>query len=104
MKNHNSAAYYALSIDHFTSELGYALLGYPPLLQLMTFASILLEWTGPLLLLLPVALMTRFLFRGLELEVPPGLIVLVSRNLLLLFVGVELFIALRFTSEEANTG
>jgi len=49
-----SAAYYALSIDHFTSELGYALVGYPRLLQLLTFASILLEWTGPLLLLLPI--------------------------------------------------
>jgi hypothetical protein len=49
-----SATYYALSIDQFTSELGYALLGYPRLLQGLTIAAILLEWIGPLLLLMPV--------------------------------------------------
>jgi hypothetical protein len=49
-----SATYYALSIDHFTSELGYVLLGYPRLLQFLTVVAILLEWIGPLLLLLPL--------------------------------------------------
>lgn len=49
-----SATYYALSIDHFTSDLGYVLLGYPRLLQVLTLAAILLEWIGPLLLLMPL--------------------------------------------------
>lgn len=49
-----SATYYALSIDHFTSELGYFLLSYPRLLQVLTFSAILLEWIGPLLLLVPI--------------------------------------------------
>jgi len=49
-----SAVYYALSIDHFTSEVGYVLLGYPRLLQLLTLASLLLESVGPWLLLMPV--------------------------------------------------
>jgi hypothetical protein len=49
-----SATYYALSIDHFTSELGYVLLEYPRLLQALTAFAILLEWIGPLLLLIPI--------------------------------------------------
>jgi hypothetical protein len=49
-----SATWYALSIDHFTSELGYVLLSYPRLLQALTVAAILLEWIGPLLLLIPI--------------------------------------------------
>jgi hypothetical protein len=49
-----SATYYALSIDHFTSELGYVLLSYPRLLQALTLGAILLEWIGPLLLLIPI--------------------------------------------------
>jgi hypothetical protein len=48
-----SATYYALSIDHFTSELGYLLLEYPRLLQALTVAAMLLESVGPLLLLIP---------------------------------------------------
>jgi hypothetical protein len=48
-----SAAYYALSIDHFTSPLGYALLRYPTLLQWLTLSSIVLEAVGPLLLFVP---------------------------------------------------
>lgn len=49
-----SATWYALSIDHFTSELGYVLLGHPRLLQALTMSAILLEWVGPLLLLIPI--------------------------------------------------
>ncbi|MGH2754392.1 MAG: glycosyltransferase 87 family protein [Actinomycetota bacterium] len=54
-----------------------------------------ITWT--ILLLLPVALMTVAIFRYWELEVPPGLIALVLRNLLFLFVGIELLLALRRT-------
>jgi hypothetical protein len=49
-----SAAYYALAIDHFTSELGYLLLQFPALLWTLTVSSILLEWIGPLLLFAPL--------------------------------------------------
>ena len=46
-------------------------------------------------LLLPIALLTQLVFRYAGVEQPPGLIYLTFRNLLLLFMGVELFIALR---------
>jgi hypothetical protein len=46
-------------------------------------------------LLLPIALLTQLVFRYAGVEEPPGLIYLTFRNLLLLFMGVELFIALR---------
>lgn len=49
-----SATYYALSIDHFTKPLGYAALAYPGLLACLTFAAIVLEFCGPLLMLEPV--------------------------------------------------
>lgn len=49
-----SATYYALHIDHFTTPLGYALAEYPSLLALLTFAAIVLEFCGPLLMLEPV--------------------------------------------------
>ena len=59
------ATYYALHIDHFTSSLGYALLAYPRLLQGMTAAALLLEFFGPLLLLMPFG--QRYLRIGLPL-------------------------------------
>jgi hypothetical protein len=49
-----SAVYYALSIDHYTSRLGYELLRFPGLLSVLTAASLTLEFAGPLLLLLPI--------------------------------------------------
>jgi hypothetical protein len=49
-----SAAYYALSIDHFTSNLGYRVLRYPSLLKVLTASSLLLEACAPLLLLAPL--------------------------------------------------
>ena len=51
--------------------------------------------TLTMLLLLPIALLTQLVFRYAGVEQPPGLIYLTFRNLLLLFMGVELFIALR---------
>jgi hypothetical protein len=50
-----SATYYALSIDHFTKPLGYALLGHPRLLACLTFGAIVLEFCGPLFMFEPVA-------------------------------------------------
>jgi hypothetical protein len=54
-------------------------------------------------LLAPIALMSRVVFHHFELEVPPGLVILVTRNLLLLVLGVELFFALRDKSQEVRT-
>jgi hypothetical protein len=48
------ATYYALQIDHFTKPGGYALLAYPILLQGVTASALVLEFIGPLLLLVPV--------------------------------------------------
>lgn len=49
-----SATYFALANDQFTTWLGQQLLHLPRLLQLLTLASLLLEFLGPLLLLSPV--------------------------------------------------
>ncbi|HEX5106620.1 MAG TPA: HTTM domain-containing protein [Pirellulaceae bacterium] len=49
-----SAVHYALSIDHYTSRLGYELLRYPRLLATLTAGSWVLEGAGPLLLLSPI--------------------------------------------------
>ncbi|MDP3735463.1 MAG: HTTM domain-containing protein [bacterium] len=49
-----SAIYYALSIDQFTRPFGYFLLQFPDLLRLLTFATLLFELFGPLLLFAPV--------------------------------------------------
>ena len=49
-----SATYYALNIDHFTKPLGYALVGFPLLLKVVTAAAIVLEFIGPLLMFEPI--------------------------------------------------
>ena len=49
-----TATYFALSMDHFTTALGYALLPFPTLLQMLTVGVLLLEIGGPTLLLFPI--------------------------------------------------
>jgi hypothetical protein len=49
-----TAVYYVLSIDHYTTRIGYWLLEYPRFLKLLTGATWLLEWCGPILLFMPV--------------------------------------------------
>jgi hypothetical protein len=56
------AAWYAIHFDHFTLPLGYRLAEYPHLLRLLTLGAWLLEFTGPFLVLIPVA---NGWFRGL---------------------------------------
>ena len=48
-----SAVYYALSYDAYAAYLGQVLLNFPPLLTLSTFATLVLEWIGPLFLFVP---------------------------------------------------
>ncbi len=48
-----AAVYYTLSLDQFTKPLGHFLLGYPWLLPLLTTATLILEFFGPILALLP---------------------------------------------------
>jgi hypothetical protein len=48
-----TALYYALSIDKFTTPVGAYLYEFPTLLQVMTFATIVLEAFGPFLLFSP---------------------------------------------------
>lgn len=48
-----SAIYYALSLEQFTDVVGQWLLNYPSFLRFLTFSTILLEWVGPLLVLIP---------------------------------------------------
>ena len=55
-----------------------------------------IKWT--MLLMIPIAGLTQIMFRYSDLVEPIGLILLNLRNLCLLFMGVELFIALRQTS------
>ncbi len=71
-RNDFSATYYALSIDHFTTDFGYSLLEHPKLLQFLTWASFLLERVGPMLLLFPfwntsVRLVVPLAFMGFHL-------------------------------------
>jgi hypothetical protein len=52
-RTEGTAVYYALSIEQFATPLGKWLLGYPRLLQVLTFATLGLEVVGPVLLFLP---------------------------------------------------
>lgn len=46
--------YYALQLEQFSTPLGYSLLAFFPLTQFLTYATLILELVGPLLVLLPV--------------------------------------------------
>lgn len=48
-----SAIYYALSLEQFTDLPGQWLLNFPGFLKFLTFSTLVLEWAGPLLLLVP---------------------------------------------------
>ncbi len=48
-----TALYHALASGHFTNSFGLALCDYPALLKLLTFATIVLELCGPIVLLCP---------------------------------------------------
>lgn len=49
-----TAVYYALSFDQYAAPLGQFLLNFPPLLTISTFATLVLEWIGPLFILVPI--------------------------------------------------
>jgi uncharacterized membrane protein YphA (DoxX/SURF4 family) len=48
-----SAVYYSLSFDQYVTPLGHFLLNFQPLLAFFTHVTLVLEWLGPLLLLIP---------------------------------------------------
>lgn len=48
-----SAIYYALSLEQFTDLPGQWLLNFPAFLKYLTFSTLVLEWAGPLLILVP---------------------------------------------------
>src|SRR5215211_6172451 len=48
-----TALYYALSLDQLATPIGHFLLGFPTLLQAMTFGTVMLEAVGPILLFSP---------------------------------------------------
>jgi hypothetical protein len=50
-----TAVYYALSIDQFRTTLGTFMLGFPSLLQYLTWGVVALQWMVPILLLCPMA-------------------------------------------------
>lgn len=49
-----SAVHYALGLDEFTSPLGIWIRQFPGVMKLMTFATLALEFFGPLIVLLPI--------------------------------------------------
>jgi len=49
-----NALYYVISMDYFTKPFGYWLLQYPAILTLLTKATVLLEFTIPFFLLMPL--------------------------------------------------
>jgi hypothetical protein len=49
----HSALYYALSLDQLATPIGHFLLGFPTLLQVLTFGTVMLEAVGPILLFSP---------------------------------------------------
>src|SRR5215210_6603793 len=49
----HTALYYALSLDQLATPIGHFLLGFPTLLQAMTFGTFMLEAIGPILLFCP---------------------------------------------------
>ncbi len=48
-----TAVYYSLSFDQYVTPLGAWLLNFPGLLMVMTAATLVLEWIGPLFLFMP---------------------------------------------------
>ena len=56
-----SAVYYALNLDHYTTEFGRFLLNFPSLLTVFTFATLWFELLGPFLLFIP---WRNYFFRG----------------------------------------
>lgn len=48
-----SAVYYALSFDQYVTPFGAFLLNFRPLLSLFTHSTMILEWFGPLLIMVP---------------------------------------------------
>ncbi len=64
-----TAVYYALSFDQYVTHIGRFLLNFPPLLSISTAITLVLEWIGPLFLLIPnnlVRLFTVLTFIGLH--------------------------------------
>lgn len=49
----NTAVYYAMSIDHLTTPIGHWLLGYPGLMEILTYLTLRIELFAPLLFLIP---------------------------------------------------
>ncbi|MEM8807339.1 MAG: HTTM domain-containing protein [Cyanobacteria bacterium P01_G01_bin.38] len=49
-----TAVYYSLSYDQYVTPLGHLLLGLGPLLGVLTFVTLVLEWVGPLLIWSPL--------------------------------------------------
>ena len=49
-----SAVYYSLSFDQYVTPFGHLLLNLGPLLAVLTFATLILEWVGPLLIWSPI--------------------------------------------------
>lgn len=54
-----TGVYYALSLEQFSSRLGQALLPYFGITQLLSYATIVLEFLGPLLILSPIAFLRQ---------------------------------------------
>ena len=64
-----TAVYYALSFDQYVTHIGRFLLNFPPLLTISTAITLVLEWIGPLFLLVPnnlIRLLTVLTFIGLH--------------------------------------
>ena len=95
-----SAVYYALSFDHYVTELGQFLLNFPPLLVFFTYVAFVLEGVGPLFLFVPFR--TGFfrcctivafilLHIGLELTMNLGLVQVLSIVIWLVFIPSEVW-------------
>src|SRR5215203_1268031 len=52
-RSDSTALYYALSLDQLATPIGHFLLGFPTLLQVLTFGTFMLESIGPILLFCP---------------------------------------------------
>jgi len=68
-RHEGSAVWYALQLDSFATSLGQELLNYPKLLTVLTYATLVVEAAGPILLLSPwfvgpirIVLVCAFLF------------------------------------------
>src|SRR5262249_54576040 len=54
-RTEGTAVFHALHVDHLTTRFGRWLLGFPDLLKLLTFATLVLETLGPVCLFVPFA-------------------------------------------------